>query len=642
MVADNGGIARALVGISPEQELLRNCLLEDAPPNHEAWHKVKRCQSSSMGNSAMYSFTMPGKKRFQTTLKACHLLEDQALRIARLCYVKVSEGWTKEETTSYRDALYDEVRAAQVSGLLPSPSGDPDGEKERIGSAVCPSPRSPLASPVEPQPEPQPTSPVQSPDNINTQGSEDSAKIIAILREVIGTNTNQSVGPYRSGLAQVNILIQGLPESEAKRRCVLCMRAQERHFKKRILVSWRPFVILAVRVLDPAVAEELMLKTRWPPEVCPAETMAMAEQAVIAEEGLTEELGERGCKRELEEEEALNPDGSKARKLKQEQEEGVPQEKKNTATTIRREQEESCPKEAEKIATDIKLEQEEGVPKKKKKNTATTIEKAATDIKLEQEEGVAKKKKKKKNTATTIRQEQEESDPKEVEQIATEIKLEQAEAVPKKEEKRRSVKKVVELFRREGRLDGAVRIQGRDPAKKNCSINGVYAPLKGGYAGALAFELHPSEPLKRFLFFSSPKGRWKIHDELEDGKGCCAYLKGDDGQNPPVGLASGVYWKLFDGKSRGYVDDPAVVCSLVPSNSKAEASSDSDSSSSDSDSEAPSAAVALAKPGTKKLAAGPRPPRVMRMGKMLVHCGLRCACHFAYMRDCPDTYPPRM
>merc|ERR1712217_979226 len=80
--------------------------------------------------------------------------------------------------------------------------------------------------------------------------------------------------------------------------------------------------------------------------------------------------------------------------------------------------------------------------------------------------------------------------------------------------------------------------------------------------------------------------------------------------------------------------------------------SDSDSSSSSSVNEeqlsdlapvaggASASSATLASPGARaapSLLALPR--RGMACGKMLVRSGLRCACHFSYLEECPDKMP---
>jgi len=603
MGSDNGEMAPAFSGASSPpkkqeelmpKELLPKALLDDAPLGHEAWEKVRKTNWASSGaTSCMYLFTTKDKVKFQTTLKACHWDEEHAWRIARLCYVKMmSEGWTKAETVSYRNALYDEVKAAQDSGALPLPAGAPGG-----GSAGSPSlgnhldKESQLASPAEPHPEPNPASPMPSNGGVNTETPEDLSKVIEALTQIFQTDSNKLVGPYHTAVANAKPLVEGLPESQAKRRCLLCMRAQARHLYAKNLSSWRPYCALAIQALDPALAEGL-----WPKiftkagliEIPLAERMAPFEQLVIAEESLPDDpfvRAPKSLKRKLSEEEAPNLDERKESKVKQEQEEGVPMEKK----------------------------------------------KATKKMKREQDQGVTKDEK---DTAAEMKQEQEQD-------------------APKKDKTRASVKQTMELLRKEGRLEGAVQITGRNPGKKNSSINGIYAPLVDGYGGSHAFQLQPSESLQRFLLFSSSKKRWQISEELQEGKGRFAYVKADDGQDPPVDLATGVHWKVFDGQGEGYNEDPTVVCSLLPSKPKAskpktlvtkpsntqtENSSGSSSSSSSSDSESGGENLVKASRETSvaNLPMANPGPIPLVCGKMLVNVGLRCVCHFAYVRDCPQ------
>mmetsp|Transcript_37753 Transcript_37753/g.103742 ORF Transcript_37753/g.103742 Transcript_37753/m.103742 type:complete len:508 (-) Transcript_37753:101-1624(-) len=122
-------------------------------------------------------------------------------------------------------------------------------------------------------------------------------------------------------------------------------------------------------------------------------------------------------------------------------------------------------------------------------------------------------------------------------------------------------------LRRDGRLNGSVQIEGREPSAKNSSINGIYAPIASGFGGFLAYEKFNGFGVApdRYLFFSARKSRWKINDVLFDGKGCFAFARTeDDGQHAPTDRS--LLWEVFGGKDQGYAEDPAVRCVAMEEN----------------------------------------------------------------------------
>mmetsp|Transcript_28000 Transcript_28000/g.80330 ORF Transcript_28000/g.80330 Transcript_28000/m.80330 type:complete len:943 (+) Transcript_28000:112-2940(+) len=253
---------------------------------------------------------------------------------------------------------------------------------------------------------------------------------------------------------------------------------------------------------------------------------------------------------------------------------------------------------------------------------------------------------------------------------------------------------LVEQLRAEGRLAGAMRVEGRAPSAKNASINGLYAVVAAGFGSSRAYlKVGASSP--RYLFFSSKKKRWMINDELDDSKKGFAYAKiQDGGKAAPPEHGDQLRWQVFSGKEEGYSEDPAVRCvavegaktdskdakekkaadgkekatiqrgatvsSINSDSDDDEDSGESDSSSSSSGSdaeedatgqaaaEAPAVAASMANgasspaPATFGVLAPTCPPGVRRVSgrvcaKMLVSAGLRCPCHFAYRRDCPNA-----
>eukprot|EP00931_Biecheleriopsis_adriatica_P097603 TRINITY_DN7141_c0_g1_i2.p1 TRINITY_DN7141_c0_g1~~TRINITY_DN7141_c0_g1_i2.p1 ORF type:complete len:529 (-),score=123.77 TRINITY_DN7141_c0_g1_i2:47-1633(-) len=226
---------------------------------------------------------------------------------------------------------------------------------------------------------------------------------------------------------------------------------------------------------------------------------------------------------------------------------------------------------------------------------------------------------------------------------------------------------ILNQLRQQGRLKGALRLQGRDSKKRNATVNGIYAPVAEGFEGTMAYERIGLEgdDTKRCLFFAKDKSRWKISE--------------DGGKNPPSEAGSESKWTFFDGKEAGWTEDAAVRCTLVggedvaiakkakaeestadkakPKQEKVEDdSSDSESSGSGSGSESDASdsgsdagskkgvqpAVPLASPApaasTESTGSAPQGPvqgSRRACAKMLVRAGLRCQCHFSYLWDCP-------
>lgn len=70
---------------------------QDAPPGHEAHGKVKYTNSN---RSWVFYY---GTERFQITERAAGGSGEECARIARLCYMKFEEGWTKEQVLVFRN-----------------------------------------------------------------------------------------------------------------------------------------------------------------------------------------------------------------------------------------------------------------------------------------------------------------------------------------------------------------------------------------------------------------------------------------------------------------------------------------------------------------------------------------------------------
>jgi len=92
---------------------------EDVPEDSEAWAE---CKIQLSHPSPLCSYQIVGKDGkmfpFQTTMAAAGgALECE--RVARLCYVKLKNGMTKEDAKKFRDDLYKKRHADGSGGSLP-------------------------------------------------------------------------------------------------------------------------------------------------------------------------------------------------------------------------------------------------------------------------------------------------------------------------------------------------------------------------------------------------------------------------------------------------------------------------------------------------------------------------------------------
>ncbi|CAK0795463.1 unnamed protein product, partial [Prorocentrum cordatum] len=94
-------------------EALGAVLPEDAPAEHDAWHKV----TFSSKHPARCAIKLRGVQ-CQTTLAAC-LTEEATLRVARACYVKLSAGESKEQVIKFRDEIYASIKG--IMGITEAP-----------------------------------------------------------------------------------------------------------------------------------------------------------------------------------------------------------------------------------------------------------------------------------------------------------------------------------------------------------------------------------------------------------------------------------------------------------------------------------------------------------------------------------------
>ncbi|CAE8622626.1 unnamed protein product [Polarella glacialis] len=94
----------------------------DAPEGHEAWQKLKL---KGPGNYQFHFKKSKGERiPFQVTTKAANESNEEAQRIARLCYLKFEQGDPKEVVLQYRDELYRKA----CDGAPPHASGYKRGQ----------------------------------------------------------------------------------------------------------------------------------------------------------------------------------------------------------------------------------------------------------------------------------------------------------------------------------------------------------------------------------------------------------------------------------------------------------------------------------------------------------------------------------
>jgi len=109
----------------PEEKDLESepVILEDAPPESLAHKQVKY---STYHGIWIVEHKKDGERvRVQTTVCAAHGNQEDAGRIARLCYDKIEAGCTKEEVLQFRNSLYQQCAAKRQRGL----GGDEDPER---------------------------------------------------------------------------------------------------------------------------------------------------------------------------------------------------------------------------------------------------------------------------------------------------------------------------------------------------------------------------------------------------------------------------------------------------------------------------------------------------------------------------------
>jgi len=204
-----------------------------------------------------------------------------------------------------------------------------------------------------------------------------------------------------------------------------------------------------------------------------------------------------------------------------------------------------------------------------------------------------------------------------------------------REKAKDQLREIMERLRREGRLEDAFCIKGRVTGKKTTSINGIYAPIQGGFDGHPAFERCSHGP-ELVVFWKSEKKRWCLSVSLGN-RSHIAFLPVDVLGKFPISSGDAV-WRVYDGKGFNAEADlcsaPIVHATTASQPQPTSESSKSDSDSDDSSAETEQKKMIDVKP---KLEVAGSPPTVWRgrtATKMLVRAGLRCSCHYQ-LDKCP-------
>eukprot|EP00930_Biecheleria_cincta_P067995 TRINITY_DN5500_c0_g1_i1.p1 TRINITY_DN5500_c0_g1~~TRINITY_DN5500_c0_g1_i1.p1 ORF type:complete len:594 (+),score=79.93 TRINITY_DN5500_c0_g1_i1:31-1812(+) len=116
----------------------------DAPPGHDAWSMVKsRMRDGRKDQSFQFRYRSASTDTIvlQTTATAAGGSE-AAAKIARLCYVRISQGCRKAEVLAFRDELYDKCNPRRRLNRQPTPQPTkrarkvaPPSESESVSSS---------------------------------------------------------------------------------------------------------------------------------------------------------------------------------------------------------------------------------------------------------------------------------------------------------------------------------------------------------------------------------------------------------------------------------------------------------------------------------------------------------------------------
>ncbi len=673
-----------MADVQPSADLLEAVLPAEAPAGHECWTKVKY-NANVPWPLANFKFERGTEKiTFQTTLGACGSPE-VCERVARACYLKFEEGATIDKVKQYRKTIYDQLKELRGKPN-PKPKGSPSAspgsvEMQVEEPAAAPAPAV-VAAPVVQSPEPSASAAerVHTPivfDSSNNcvkftyepnpgekkksfsvsvarcGGSFDIAKIVVeSCLEVFVTGASVEEMELRRKLMYDKYFLKAVAEGQGGDKESEAATEAPEAMKKETDA-------LATALAAEIEAEELPAVLASPSPLAPADSEALDFEDAPADSDawrmVKHDRIKGSCHMYY-----TSPDGKTQR----------------FQTTTRAVNEDVD--EAMRIARLCYVKLEAGASIQEVKEFRYMLyDRARGEEK--QASGKGKRKKAADPAADASEGGPAEGSP-------------TAESAPPQKRRRSggstSALKVLEkeattfalkVLEKEGRLQDALLIEGRDPGRKNASVNGVYATIPGGFGGVKAYEKFGD---KRFLYFWPGKSRWKISDLLGDEAKGFAFLQVDDGgKRPPVSEGREQLWQVFDGKGEGYGKDPAMKCTelggdAVESTSSTAApapetdlldrfekdvferqeqssASPSSGSSSDSDSATKSSVSGAPEPSPTQPAhestgaptdiarsngtsIDPPIPRGMVCAKMLARSLLRCHCHFVYVRQCPS------
>lgn len=525
-----------MADVQPSLETLDSLLPADAPAEHECWTKVKLQDVNKWPLCRFTIGTGAEKVVFQTTQRACGGSPEITERVARACYIKFEEGSTVEQVKEFRQGLYEKLKELR---------GKPSAKPAKGSPSASP--------PIETQVEPADTAAPAS----------SSVAVAAPLSspEPSGAAAERVHSPVTTDLANRCVYFKYEPRPGEKMRkfsvsTSKCGDSQEEAL--RILEACLEAFVAGASAEDMELRRKLMfsnLSTDDPAGVKVAEVgKKVADTAVL--QGETEALASpRAVEMDI---------GDVAS--------SPPPEAENSMDL------EDAPVESDAWRM-VKTDRTKGVcymnsvlADGTKQRFQTTS--GALDGRLDEAARIARLCWMKFHAGASL------DEVKEYRSLMYDRvkggsgkvsgKVKRADGGPAGEEDPRKRRKLtgnslaLSTLKAEGRLQDALLIEGRDPDKKNASVNGVYSVIPEGFAGKAAYEKFGD--LKRFLYFWPGKSRWKISDALGDEAKGFAFLQvKDTGVEPPLNAGSDEQWQVFDGKGQGYGRDPAMKCTLVGS-----------------------------------------------------------------------------
>lgn len=653
-------------------------LPDDAPPGHDAHSKVKW----NTGKWPHAFFVISDKKRLQATQAACDS-KAAAMHLCRAMFLRHEGGESAEEVISFRQDIYSKIKL-----VVKGPEDEKKSKKARKsvnGDAVV------AEVPLDP------TTRVGADGNVleDAPVGHDALKKNTVKYDTCNQLYWLKVpaGPDKDKKLTIKFSKVGGNHDETKRILRLCyvmlfegehtVQVVKEHMNKLVddAASTGYNINPGDQVEDPAAAGVKDKDRGTPTRGTPGKE---SEAPPTAKRKLASELASESVDMQAVE---LTPEAQSVA-LKSRNKNGVAELYWCSFTTVDG-KEIRCTANVAKCGSDEEAQRISRLCYAKMQGGATEKEMEAYRKILYNQSGAPAAKKPKKDA-------KDKKDPKEDKKAK------------KKKDKQKdkgageggSIAAQIEQLKTSGRLVGAITIEGRDAGARNATINGAYAALKGGFEGKLAYKKADNE---RVLFYSSRKGRWKIHSSLDDAQGGFAYAKGPGDAAPGPSLR----WSVYDGKEKGYTEDSGVKCKPIegkpgeaeeskpvenksaegaeqqaadstaePSNQGGAESSASDSDSADSDDEKEKSSAASGSssgsssdesadeaPGPSPGDASPKPPvtpsstaanaaalrnaaiklaldmqgkRTRVCAKMLVRAKIRCTCHFAYEKDCPN------